>query len=131
MATLAAPAGTGTPNIVTLSSAQTGNGQSTNVADRGTNVAQSTGTALLTIVTTVGATPTVTVAIEGSVDNSDWFSVAYATAAAPETVAVSTFAITSATTTRMILRPNHPWRYLRLTYSANTNVTSTATLAVF
>ena len=131
MATLAAPAGTGTPNIVTLSSAQTGNGQSTNVADRGTNEPNPTGTALLTIVTTVGATPTVTVAIEGSVDNSDWFSVAYATTAAPETVAVTTFAITTATTTRMILRPNHPWRYLRLTYSANTNVTSTATLAVF
>ena len=131
MATLAAPAGTGTPNIVTLSSAQTGNGQSTNVADRGTSSAVATGPALLTIVTTVGATPTVTVAIEGSVDGSDWFSVAYATAAAPETVAVSTFAITSATTTRMILRPNHPWRFLRLTYSANTNVTSTATLAVF
>ena len=131
MATLAAPAGTGTPNIVTLSSAQTGNGQSTNVADRGTNEPNPTGTALLTIVTTVGATPTVTVAIEGSVDGSDWFSVAYATTAAPETVAVTTFAITTATTTRMILRPNHPWRYLRLTYSANTNVTSTATLAVF
>ena len=131
MATLAAPAGTGTPNIVTLSDAQTGNGQSTNVADRGTPYPPGLGPALLTIVTTVGATPTVTVAIEGSADGSDWFSVAYSTTAAPETVAVATFAITSATTTRMILRPNHPWRYLRLTYSANTNVTSTATLAVF
>lgn len=131
MATLAAPAGTGTPNIVTLSDAQTGNGQSTNVADRGTPYPPGLGPALLTIVTTVGGTPTVTVAIEGSADGSDWFSVAYSTTAAPETVAVATFAITSATTTRMILRPNHPWRYLRLTYSANTNVTSTATLAVF
>ena len=131
MATLAAPAGTGTPNIVTLSDAQTGNGQSTNVADRGTPYPPGLGPALLTIVTTVGATPTVTVAIEGSADGSDWFSVAYSTTAAPETVAVATFAITSAATTRMILRPNHPWRYLRLTYSANTNVTSTATLAVF
>lgn len=131
MATLAAPAGTGTPNIVTLSSAQTGNGQSTNVADRGADVAQAMQAALLTIVTTVGATPTVTVAIEGSVDGTDWWSVAYATTAAPETVAVAAIVITTATTTRVILRPNHPWRYLRLTYSANTNVTSTATLAVF
>ena len=131
MATVTAPAGTGTPNIVTLSSAQTGTGQSTNVADRGNSFGGAVGPALLTIVTTVGASPTVTVAIEGSVDGSDWWSVAYATTAAPETVAVATFAITSATTTRMILRPNHPWRFLRLTYSANTNVTSTATLAVF
>ena len=131
MATLAAPAGTGTPNIVTLSSAQTGTGQSTNVADRGGLVSGIVGPALLTIVTTVGATPTVTVAIEGSVDGSDWWNVAYALPATPETVAVANITITSATTTRVILRQNHPWRYLRLNYSANTNVTLTATLAVF
>jgi hypothetical protein len=115
------------PNVAQLSSAQTGNGQSTNVADRG----GSTGTALLTITTTVGATPTCTYAIEGSADGTDWFNVAYADAAAPETPSVATFAITTATTVRKILRPNHPWRELRLTYSANTNVTNTATLHVF
>lgn len=115
------------PNSAALSTAQTGNGQSTNVADRG----GSTAPALLTIVTTVGATPTCTYAVEGSADGSDWFPVAIADAATPETVSVATFAVTTATTTRKILRPFHPWRYLRVTYSANTNVTNTATLFAF
>ena len=115
------------PNVVNLSTAQTGNGASTNVADRGGNQCA----ALLVITTTVGATPTCTYAIEGSVDGTTWFPVAYADSATPETVSVATFAITTATTVRKILRPAHPWRYLRVSYSANTNVTSTADLWVF
>jgi len=121
------PPGQPGPNSVALSTAQTGNGQSTNVADRGST----TGPALLAITTTVGATPTCTYAVEGSADGSDWFAVAIADAATPETVSVATFAITTATTVRKILRPAHPWRFLRLTYSANTNVTNTATLFTF
>lgn len=121
------PPGLPGPNSAALSTAQTGNGASTNIADRGSGV----GPALLTIVTAVGATPTCTYAVEGSVDGSDWFAVAIADAATPETVSVATFAITTATTVRKILRPNHPWRYLRLTYSANTNVTNTASLWTF
>jgi len=109
---------------VTLSNAQTGNGVSTNVADRGTH----RGTALLKIVSTVGATPTVTVDIQGSANGSDWVNVAYATTAAPETPAVAALTITTATTSFYILRPDHPWRYLRLNLSANTNVTLTAEL---
>ena len=38
---------------------------------------------------------------------------------------MATFAITSATTTRVIMRPGHPWRFLKLNMSANTNVTLT------
>lgn len=135
MATISVQAGTGFPNIAALSSAQTGNGVSTNIADRCDSGvgdrAATTGTALLTITTTVGGGPTCTYAIEGSVDNSDWFAVAYADAATPETVTVATFVITTATTVRKILRPWHPWRFLRITYSLNTNVTNTASLAVF
>lgn len=127
MATVSAQGGTSLPNTANLSTAQTGNGASTNVIDRGGSV----GPALLTLVTTVGATPTVTIAIEGSADGATFFPVAYATAAAPETVTVAALTITTATTTRAILRPNQPWRYLRLTYSANTNVTTTADLVVF
>lgn len=126
MATVKA-AGGGLPNTGNLSTAQTGNAASTNVVDR----LVGTGPALLTIVTTVGATPTVTIAIEGSADGVTYFPVAYATAAAPETVTVAAVVITTATTSRFLLRPGHPWRYLRLTYSANTNVTSTADLVVF
>ena len=83
------------------------------------------------ITTTVGSTPTVTINFEGSADGVNWFNVAYATAAAPETVVVTAVVITSATTNYYILRPNHPWRFLRLNYSANTNVTSTADVWAF
>lgn len=110
--------------VVTLSAAQTGTGASTNVADRGPNY----GPAQLTIVSTVGATPTVTVDIQGSIDNSDWYNVGYALPATPETPAVAALTITTATTGRYLLRANQPWRYLRLNLSANTNVTLTATV---
>lgn len=128
MATITARlSGDAGPNTANLSSAQTGNGASTNIIDRGKVCAAG----LLKITTTVGATPTCTYAIEGSADGANWFSVAYADSATPETVSVATFAITTATTVYKILRPNHPWRYLRLTYSANTNVTNTADVWVF
>jgi hypothetical protein len=127
MATIRSGVPTGGPDKINLSTAQTGDGNSTNTGDR----QGSTGPCLLTIVSTIGATPTVTVAIAGSVDGVDFFPVAYADAGTPETVSVATFAITTATTTRKILRANHPWRFLQLQYSANTNVTLTADLYVF
>lgn len=114
-------------NIIALSVAQTGNGASTNVADR----RGSTRAALVQIVSTIGATPTVTVAVQGSIDNTNWFSVPIADVATPTTVVVTTFAITTATTTTKIVQADTPVRYLRLLYSANTNVTLTADVAVF
>jgi hypothetical protein len=114
-------------NIIALSVAQTGNGASTNVADR----RGSTRAALIQIVSTIGATPTVTVAVQGSIDNTNWFSVPIADVATPTTVVVTTFAITTATTTTKIVQADTPVRYLRLLYSANTNVTLTADVAVF
>jgi hypothetical protein len=118
----------GGPNTANLSTAQTGIGASTNVADRGsrTNAA-----AVVKITTTVGATPTCTYALEGSPDGTNWFSVAYADSATPETVSVAPVVITTATTVWKILNVNHPWRYFRITYSANTNVTNTADVWVF
>jgi hypothetical protein len=127
MATFSTGIPSGTPNQVTLSSAQTGNGASTNIVDRMGN----TGPALLKIDSTVGGTPTVTVAIEGSPNGSNWVSVAYTEVATPETISVATFDIISATTTWKIIREGHPWRFLRLFYSANTNVTLTATMFVY
>lgn len=127
MPTLQALGGGQLPNTANLSSAQTGNGQSTNVVDRGNAL----GPALLKITTTVGATPTCTYAIEGSADGVNWFSVAYCDSATPETISVATFALTTATTVYKILRANHPWRYLRVTYSANTNVTNTVDVWTF
>lgn len=110
-----------------LSDAQLGNGASTNQVDRFAAM----GPDLVQIVSTVGATPTVTVAIEGSADGTTWFAVPYADIATPGTVSVATFTITTATTTRKIVQPNVPVRFLRLNYSANTNVTLTADVFVF
>ena len=116
------------PNSANLSTAQTGNGVSTNVADRGSRAGQP---ALLTITTAIGATPTCTYAIEVSADGVAWWAAPYSDVATPETLSVATFVITTAITVQKILRISHPWRFLRLTYSANTNVTNTADLWVF
>lgn len=116
------------PNTVNLSNAQVGNGQSTNVADRGAAFDR---IALVKITTAIGATPTCTYALEGSADGTNWFPAPYADSASPETMSVATFVITTATTAYKFLRINHPWRFFRITYSANTNVTNTADIWVF
>lgn len=108
---------------VALSAAQTGNGDSTNTVNRGAR----RGPGALVITNAAGATPTVTVNIQGSVDGTNWFNAGYALVATPETVAVAALTITSATTTTYLLRPGMPWQFLKLVYSANTNETMTAT----
>jgi hypothetical protein len=114
-------------DIGNLSTAQVGNGASTNVADRGGAI----GPALLRVTTAIGATPTCTYAIEGSADNVNWYPVQYADSATPGTVVVTTFVITTAITALKIIQPNQPVRYLRVTYSANTNVTNTTDVFTF
>lgn len=127
MATIQALAGAQFPNSARLSAAQTGNGVSTNVADRGASTDRP---ALLTITTTVGASPACTYAIEGSADGTNWFAVSYAETATPDTWSVAAF-FAVAGTQHKILQPGKPWRYLRLTYSANNNVTNTADVIFF
>ena len=107
---------------INLSTAQTGNGDSTNVAYRGV---RETGGAVV-ITTTVGATPTVTVNIQGSVDGTAWFNIPYSLVATPRTFVLTAITITTATTTTYLLQELIPWRYVKLVYSANTNVTLTA-----
>jgi len=127
MATITAMGRGDLPNVANLSTAQTGNGVSTNIADTG----RGTGPVLLKITTAIGATPTCTYAIEGSPDGTNWFAIPYADSATPTTVSVATFVITTATTVWKLLEANRPWRFARLSYSANTNVTNTADLTVF
>lgn len=115
-------------SLVNLSTAQTGNAASTNVADRGLSTAAS---ALLKVVSTVGATPTVTVAIQGSADGSNWFGIPYSLVATPSTFVVTAITITTATTNLYILQANIPVQYIRLNYTANTNVTLTADLYLY
>jgi len=109
------------PQTQNLCSAQTGNGATTNIVDR----AGRTGPALLTITTAIGATPTCTYAIEGSADGVTWFAIPYSDSATPETISVATFVITTAITAKKYLKAGVPWRFVRVTFSANTNVTNT------
>jgi hypothetical protein len=115
------------PDIGNLSTAQTGNGASTNIADRGGAV----GPALIRITTAIGATPTCTYLLEGSPDGTNWYPVQYADSATPGTVVVTTFVITTAITALKIIQPNQPVRFFRVTYSANTNVTNTTDVITF
>jgi hypothetical protein len=111
---------------VALQTAQTGNADSTNIADRGLN--QRGGAVVIT--STVGATPTVTVNLQGSVDGSAWFNVPYALVGTPRTFVLTALTITTAVTTTYLLQEGIHWRYLKLVMSANTNVTLTTTAYV-
>ena len=106
-----------------LSSAQTGNGDSTNTAVR---VYQS-GVGAVIITSAIGATPTVTVNIQGSVDGTNFYNIPYSLVATPSTFVLTAITITTAVTTAYLLQPTQAWRFLKLVYSANTNVTLTAT----
>ena len=110
---------------VVLSTAQTGNGDSTNSIQR----ERQDGGAVV-IVSAIGATPTVTVNIQGSADGVNFYNIPYALVATPATFVVAAITITTAVTTTYLLQPNQSWRVLKLVYSANTNVTLTATAYV-
>ena len=105
-----------------LSTAQTGNAVSTNTIDRGV---RADGGAVV-ITSTIGATPTVTVNILGSVDGVTFFNIPYALVATPRTFVVTAITITTAVTTTYLLQELIPFRYVKINMSANTNVTITA-----
>jgi hypothetical protein len=109
-----------------LSTAQAGNGVTTNVVDRGVTL----GPATVVIVTAVGATPTCAYQLEGSLDNSAWNPLSSADSGTPTVFSTATFTITTATTTTRIVNPASAARYIRITYSANTNVTNTVNVQV-
>lgn len=130
MATIVGVGGGGLPDGIQVSIEQTGNGPSTHTVDRGGGLEAG----LVQIVSTVGAAPTVTVDIQGSADGSTWWNVAYAAAPLAANVgalSVASMAITTATLTRLFLPPNEPWRFMRLNYTGNNNVTLTSTVWVF
>jgi hypothetical protein len=114
-----------TGRAVVLSAAQTGSADSTHTWDRGLN---RRGPAALVVTSTIGATPTVTVNVQGSADGTNFYNVAYALVATPTTPAVAALTITTAVTTTYLLVADQAWRYLKLVYSSNTNVTLTATV---
>lgn len=109
----------------TIASAVTGNANSTVFDFGNSNKGNAREPVLVRIVTTIGATPTCTYAIQGSEDNSTWTALNYADSATPQTVVSSTFVITTATTTVKVVQRNQKFRYLRVVFSSNTNVTNT------
>lgn len=110
---------------VNLSAAQTGNGDSTNIAFRG--IRDTTRQGGLVLTTTVGATPTVTINILGSFDGVNYVNIPYsAENTFSLTWVVTALVITTAKTGFYMLEPDRGWRYIKLAYSANTNVTTTA-----
>jgi hypothetical protein len=109
-----------------IATTMVGTGVTANVFDRG----EQSGPATVTIVTTVGATPTCTYQLEGSADNVTWAPLSSADSATPTVFSTTTFVITSATTTIRVVNPaSGAARYIRLTLSLNTNVTSTIDVA--
>lgn len=118
----------GAGSVANLSTGQTGNGVSTNIVQRRSDP-NALRPALLRIVTTIGATPTCTYLIEGSPDGVSWFPLPtqdVTAQGAPGALTSATFVITTATTTWRLLPVDAPWTFVRVTYSANTNVTNTA-----
>jgi hypothetical protein len=102
-----------------LSTAQTGNADSTNTLYRA--VPGRAGAVVIT--SAIGATPTVTVNLLGSVDGTNFYNVPYALVATPTTFVVAAITITTAVTTTYLLKVDQPWVFFKLNYSANTNVT--------
>jgi hypothetical protein len=81
---------------------------------------------VLRITSTIGATPTVTVNIQGSADGVTWANIPYSPlASAPGDYTKAALTITTATTGLYLLMPGQPWTFLKLVMSANTNVTLT------
>lgn len=76
--------------------------------------------ALLAIDSTAGTT--ITASIQGSIDGVNFFQAPYATAAAPQTPSVATFAITTTTITPLHLL-EFAWLFLRVAFTANTGMT--------
>lgn len=110
-----------------ISDAQTGNGNS-EVFDFGSDgpaSADDRERALVRIVTAVGSTPTCTYAVQGSLNQSSWFNLVYGDISTPDTYTSSTFTVTSATTVVKVIKAGQKYRYVRVVYSANTNVTNT------
>lgn len=116
--------------VVNLGTAQTGNVVTTNVAQRRFDLT-ATRPAVIRIVTTVGATPTCTYQVEGSADGTSFYPLASYDATGAVSPSGATFTVTSATTTWRVVPVDIPWTYLRITYSANTNVTNTADVWVY
>jgi len=113
-----------------LQNAQTGNADSTNTIRRNAGAEVNLRQIVLRIVSTIGATPTVTVNIMGSNDGTNFYNVAYSplSAVAGNDWVKTAIVITTAVTGLYTLMPGQEWQYLKLVMTLNTNVTLTSDL---
>ena len=72
---------------------------------------------------TAGATPTVTVNIQGSVDGITYFNIPYALVGSPSTFVVTAITLTSTAQNVYLLQTGQPYNYIQVVFSANTNET--------
>lgn len=126
----------GTGSQHSISSAQTGTGASTHIVQlvpEVHKVRDAVGRQLVVkLVTTVGATPTMTMNIQGSFDGTTWFNLNFKDLNASLTTDVSvTPAITTATTRWYWVPASVPFTYFRVNYATNTNVTNTVDVWVY
>ncbi|MBM0257379.1 hypothetical protein [Micromonospora sp. 4G55] len=121
MATQQARASARNPEMVNLASAQAGNGVSTHIAERG----PSHKGGAIRIVAAAGATPTCTYLIEVSADGQAWTPATWADYSTPNVDSTSTFVITTTSVVTKIVKQPQIWRFVRVTFSANTNVINT------
>lgn len=109
-----------------LQTAQTGNADSTNIVQRSGGDANLR-SPVLRIVSTIGATPTVTVNIVGSADGTTWWNIPYSPlASAAGDWSKAALVITTAVTSHYALMPGQSWTYIKLVMTLNTNVTLTS-----
>ena len=86
--------------------------------------------AILRISGSGGATPTVTVTVQGSVDAAftSPVTLSIADSATPQTFSAAAFIVTTASawTVYKVVQPHQNYQFLRVNYSLNTNVTALA-----
>jgi hypothetical protein len=121
------PTLTGFPTAFVLGTGQVTNADTTNTYDSGDGDTKGS-PRLVRVVTTIGATPTCTYTINGSLDNTSFSPLNYADIGSLGTVTSAAFVVTTATTTVKVIPPGQRYRYIKVTYSLNTNVTNSADL---
>lgn len=100
-----------------LVATQSGASFNTNVADRG----GLSGPAALLIDSTAGTT--ITANIQGSLDNVNFFNIAYALVATPTSQVVAAVTITTTTKVTYLLAGGYGYRYIFVAFTANTGMT--------
>jgi hypothetical protein len=121
MATLAARSSARNPEFVNLCAQMAGNAVTTNIAERpGSHKG-----GCIRVINASGATPTCTYLIETSVDGTVWINATYADISTPTVDVTTTFVLTTSTVATKIIKQPAQWRFIRVTTSANTNITNT------